>query len=224
MTHGRIATESDEYKKSRDELLEAEIALRGHIERVAALRRQLPLDTAVEDYVFHEGPADLGKDGPITEVRLSQLFTDPGKPLVMYQYMFGGAQKRPCPMCTMWVDGFNGVARHLRPNLNFAVIAQAGIGEFREWGRHRGWNGLRLVSSQGTAFKTVLQFEDSEQKQWPGLNVFMRSPDGSVKHFYSQCAEMTPVENRGIDLMSPVWNLLDLTPQGRGDWLAKLEY
>jgi len=53
MTHGRIATESDNYRKSRDELLEAEIALRGHIERVAALRRQLPLDTAVEDYVFH---------------------------------------------------------------------------------------------------------------------------------------------------------------------------
>jgi predicted dithiol-disulfide oxidoreductase (DUF899 family) len=32
------------------------------------------------------------------------------------------------------------------------------------------------------------------------------------------------VNERGIDLMSPVWNLLDLTPQGRGDWYAKLEY
>jgi predicted dithiol-disulfide oxidoreductase (DUF899 family) len=30
--------------------------------------------------------------------------------------------------------------------------------------------------------------------------------------------------NRGIDLLSPVWNVLDLTPEGRGDWNAKLEY
>lgn len=30
--------------------------------------------------------------------------------------------------------------------------------------------------------------------------------------------------NRGIDLLSPVWNILDLTPGGRGDWNAKLDY
>jgi hypothetical protein len=30
--------------------------------------------------------------------------------------------------------------------------------------------------------------------------------------------------NRGIDLLSPVRNIFDLTPEGRGDWSAKLEY
>ena len=29
---------------------------------------------------------------------------------------------------------------------------------------------------------------------------------------------------RGIDLLSPVWNLLDLTPKGRGDWEPSLAY
>jgi predicted dithiol-disulfide oxidoreductase (DUF899 family) len=30
--------------------------------------------------------------------------------------------------------------------------------------------------------------------------------------------------NRGLDLLSPVWNIFALTPEGRGDWNAKLDY
>lgn len=32
------------------------------------------------------------------------------------------------------------------------------------------------------------------------------------------------IDQRGIDLLSPVWNLLDLTPQGRDDWYPGLDY
>jgi predicted dithiol-disulfide oxidoreductase (DUF899 family) len=32
------------------------------------------------------------------------------------------------------------------------------------------------------------------------------------------------IQERGIDLLTPVYNLLDLTPEGRGDWYAELEY
>jgi len=35
---------------------------------------------------------------------------------------------------------------------------------------------------------------------------------------------MKPGELRGIDLMTPFWNILDLTPDGRGEWMPKLEY
>jgi hypothetical protein len=36
---------------------------------------------------------------------------------------------------------------------------------------------------------------------------------------------MTPDINRGIDLLSPVWNLFDLLPGGRGDdWYPKHRY
>ena len=225
MNPGRMQTESAGYRRLRDELLEAEIALKDQRERVAALRRKLPLDTEIQDYEFHEGPADLTRDGPLTMVRLSALFDDPRKPLVVYQYMFGGAQKRPCPSCTMWVDGFNGVADHLRQNMNFAIVAQAGIRDLREWGRERNWHGLRLASSHGSGFKSVLNFEDSEGTQRPGVSVFKRSDDGSVKHFYSASAQMTEeVKTRGIDLLSPVWNLLDITPEGRGQWEPKLTY
>jgi len=32
------------------------------------------------------------------------------------------------------------------------------------------------------------------------------------------------VDQRGLDLLNPVWHLLDLTPGGRGDWYAALSY
>jgi predicted dithiol-disulfide oxidoreductase (DUF899 family) len=47
---------------------------------------------------------------------------------------------------------------------------------------------------------------------------------GGMKHFYSSTAIMKNKINRGIDLLSPVWNIFDLTPEGRGDWNAKLNY
>jgi predicted dithiol-disulfide oxidoreductase (DUF899 family) len=28
----------------------------------------------------------------------------------------------------------------------------------------------------------------------------------------------------GIDLLCPTWHVLDLTPQGRGDWYSSLSY
>jgi len=107
----RLPNESEGYRKIRQELLEAEIALRERTVALAALRRELPLDTEIEDYVFERGPADLERDEPIEQVHLSELFTRPDKPLVVYHFMYGEAQTEPCPMCSIWLDGFNGILR-----------------------------------------------------------------------------------------------------------------
>ena len=57
------------------------------------------------------------------------------------------------------------------------------------------------------------------------ISVFTRDGNGIVYHFYTAHPRMSPeIKERGIDLMSPIWHLLDLTPQGRGNWYAKLEY
>jgi predicted dithiol-disulfide oxidoreductase (DUF899 family) len=32
------------------------------------------------------------------------------------------------------------------------------------------------------------------------------------------------IAERGIDLIAPVWQVLDLTPQGRDDWDPELTY
>ena len=224
MKYGNMAQESDRYRKARAELLEAEIALRDQRERVAELRRGLPPDTVVEDYLFHEGPGDIGRDGPVREVRLSELLAEPAKPLVLYQLMYGGAQKEPCPMCTMWIDGFNGIARHLLRQVNFAVTARATIDELRNLARSRGWKSLRFLSSARSSFKSDLHFEDPEGRQFPGLSVFTLGEDGSPRHFYSACAIMKDEEYRGLDLYTPAWNLLDLIPGGRGEWMPSVEY
>jgi predicted dithiol-disulfide oxidoreductase (DUF899 family) len=180
----------------------------------------------VQDYVFEEGPADLDAgDGPIQQVRLSQLFTGRDRPLVMYHLMFGKLQTSPCPMCTMWTDGFNGVAHHLAQNVDFAIAAAADVGALREHARHRGWRNLRLLSCAHSTFKYDLTSEDEAGEQDSTLSVFTRDANGTIRHFYSTHPRMGPdIGERGIDLLSPVWNMLDRTPQGRGDWYAELEY
>lgn len=58
---GPLESESEDYRKARAELLEAEIALWDHCERVAALRRKLPIETQVQDHVFQEGPRNSAR-------------------------------------------------------------------------------------------------------------------------------------------------------------------
>ncbi len=124
--HTRLQNESDAYLAKREELRLAEIESMKLRERVAELRRQLPQGAVVEDYAFVEGPADLDAgDTPVRTVRLSELFSAPDRALVIYHLMYGKRQTKACPMCTLWIDGFNGVAHHLAQNVDFAIVAAA---------------------------------------------------------------------------------------------------
>jgi predicted dithiol-disulfide oxidoreductase (DUF899 family) len=72
-----FAGESDDYRRRREELLAAEIALKDQVERVAEMRRAPP-GRRVPDYVFREGAPDLGLNDPadVADVALADLFTD----------------------------------------------------------------------------------------------------------------------------------------------------
>ena len=53
----------------------------------------------------------------------------------------------------------------------------------------------------------------------------MLDPEGRPRHFYSCHTRMADeIQQRGIELLSPVWHVLDLTPEGRGEWFAGLDY
>ncbi|MER6064601.1 DUF899 family protein [Streptomyces sp. NPDC001792] len=224
--HTRLPGESADYLAAREELRDAEIELMRHRERVAALRKALPQGAEVDDYVFLEGPADLDAgDTPVREVRLSELFTGPGRPLIVYQFMYGKRQTDPCPMCTLWIDGFNGVAHHVAQNADLVVLAAAEPPTLRRHARARGWSRLRLLSAGDSTFKYDLGSEDEDGAQDSTVSVFTRDADGTVRHFYSAHPRMSEdIDQRGIDLLNPVWHLLDLTPGGRGDWFAGLDY
>ena len=224
MLYGKLSSESGAYRRAREELLGAEVELMRQRERVAALRRKLPSGPKMEHYDFRE--VRFETDGSVrqTGTSLAALFADTGKPLVLYQFMLGGAQNEPCPMCTMWTDGFNGIAAHLQQRLNFAVVAQAGVDKITALAQKRGWRNLRLVSCEGSTFKRDTNFADDGGGQYPGISVFTLSADGSAHHFYSACAIMGEDIFRGLDLFTPVWNLLDLTPPGREDWMPGVSY
>ncbi len=218
--------EPAEYARRREELRQAEVELMHHREKVASLRRQLPVGAVVSDYEFLEGPRELADgDVPVTTVRLSELFTSPQRALVVQHVMYGKRQTSPCPMCTMWIDGLNGVVRHIGQNADFVVAAAADPATLRAHARDRGWDNVRLLSCGASTFQYDLGAEDEEGNQDSTVSVFTLDADGTPRHFYSCHPSMAEdIAERGIDLLSPVWHLLDLTPHGRGDWYAGLDY
>lgn len=214
-----LANESPDYRERRAELLEAERALRDQIERVAALRRALPADTAVEDQAFEEV-----REGVRAPVRLSELFETPHATLILMHFMYGKQQEKPCPMCTLWADGYDGIVPHLRQRAGFAVLVAGDPGAFAEYARSRGWRNLRIVGAAGSDLKCRLGFEDADGAQSPGVSVFRRGAGSRIVHTYSASASPLPGEFRGMDLLSPFWSFLDLTSEGRGDFLPKRSY
>jgi predicted dithiol-disulfide oxidoreductase (DUF899 family) len=212
--------ESDAYRAARDRLLDAEIELRRSIERVAAMRRGLPPGGAVpDDYVFE----DTGG-----EVRLSNLF-EPGKAtLAIYSFMYGPEAERPCPACTSIVDALDGSAVHVRQRINLAVVAKSPLERILAFAKEPAWHRLRLLSSARNSYNRDYFGETPEGAQMPMLNVFVKQ-DGVVRHFWGSELMNAPADpgqnERHVDSIWPLWNLLDLTPGGRGeDWQPSLSY
>jgi predicted dithiol-disulfide oxidoreductase (DUF899 family) len=218
--------EPADYAERREQLRQAEVDLMRRQEQVAALRRRLPAGTPVEDYEFLEGPRHLDEgDEPVTTVRLSELFSAPDRALVVQHVMYGKRQTSPCPMCTMWVDGLDAVVPHIEQQADYVVASAADPATLRAHARDRGWDHVRLLSCGDSTFQYDFCAEDEDGNQNSTFSVFTLEVDGSPRHFYSSHPQMADdVNERGIDLMSPVWNLLDLTPRGRGDWYAGLDY
>ena len=210
--------ESKQYRAARDKLLAAEIELRKQVETVAAQRRKLPAGGEVsEDYVF---------EGEKGAVRLSQLFEN-GNTLVVYNFMYGPKMPKACPMCTSMLDGLNGNAEHIAQRTNLAVVAKSPLPRILEHARGRGWSNLRLLSSEKNSYNRDYGGETADGTQMPILNVFRKN--AGIRHFYGtellHARTETGQDPRHIDMIWPLWNLLDFTPEGRGkDWYPKLQY
>lgn len=227
----RFPGETSDYRKARDELLEAEMALRREAESVARQRRALPPGgQPPEDYRFEEW--DAAACGT-RAVRLSELFTDGTDSLVLYSFMFnpdgsGQPLRVACPLCTSMMDGLDGGLAHIAQRISFAVVAKAPIERFAAHARTRGWRNARLLSSAGTTYNRDYRAEASDAEQRPMATVFTRR-DGMIRHFWSSELFLAPMEPgqapRHVDFMWPLWAVLDLSPGGRGtDWYPRLAY
>ena len=176
--HLTIPCESAEYRVARNKLLAEEMALRRQIESVAALRRALPAGgTVAQDYVFD------GDDGPLN---LSDLFKPGMDTLAIYSFMYGPERELPCTGCTHFLDGLDGMVKHITQRINLAVVAKSPLPRLLALARARGWRALPLLSTHGNSYDrdyfgdssglpdAVLQqqeFKAGEEWDMPMLNV-----------------------------------------------------
>ena len=216
----RFPRESTKYRAARNKLLRSEMKLRRQIEAVAAERRKLPLGGVVkDDYVFDSA------DGP---VRLSSLFEEGKDTLLVYSYVFGPQMAAPCVSCTSILDSLEGEAPHVVQRANLAVVARSPIDRILEFTRARGWRNLRLLSSAGNTYNRDYHGESDNGSQLPMMNVFVRRK-GRIYHTYATELMFAPSDRgqdgRHVDSFWPLWNIFDLTPEGRGtSWYPKLRY
>lgn len=117
--------ETPHYRAARDRLLDAETELRRQVERVARMRRKLPLGGALkEDYVFDAGAG--------RRVKLSELFHEGKDTLLIYSCMFGPKTAQPCPMCTSFLDSIEGAVDHFTQLANPAVVVKSLIARVKK--------------------------------------------------------------------------------------------
>ncbi|MEM1435735.1 MAG: DUF899 family protein [Pseudomonadota bacterium] len=205
--------ETAAYRAARNELLEAERALRRQLDEVATLRRALPDGGRVpEPYQFIEATGMPGQP-----LEIDALFARPEQSLVIYSYMFGDAAA-PCPMCTSFLDGLNAVAKQLLAHVNLAVVATASPLALHRWANERGWQSLSFFSDGDGQYSRDYLGTAPDGSLLPMLNVFRRSASGIRHHYGSELlfADPEPGQHpRHLDLLMPHWNLFDLIPEGR---------
>src|SRR5579862_1493873 len=179
----------------------AEAEVSEKIEALAKLRKQLPLEP-VKDYTFRA--ANGG------EVRLSELFGDKSDLIIIHN------MGRACIYCTLWADGFNGVAEHLADRAGFALVSPDSPEEQSQFAASRGWK-FKIVSGQGGTFAKDMGFEQEPGDYWPGVSTFVKDKEGNI--FRAASAGLGPG-----DLYCSVWHLYDLLPSGTNNWEPKYRY
>ena len=215
----RFRGESAEYHEARRALLAEEIAFRRHMTRLVEQRQAPPLGPVIEkDYRF--------KDANGEDVGLIDLFGDHDT-LVSYFWMYDPQRERPCPMCTAFLGALDVPSRDIAQRVAVAVIGRSPVSRQLAFARERGWRNLTFYQCIGDDFPRDYRGLSPDGDEWPALDVWIRR-DGRAHHFWA--SELGGTEDPGQDPRgapdpTPLWNILDLTPAGRGtDWYPKLSY
>ena len=204
-----------EWLAARKQLLAKEREFTHLRDELSRLRREMPWEKVEKKYGF---------EGPKGKQTLAYLFDGRGQ-LIIYHFMFGPGWKEGCPSCSYISDSFDGVIPHIRQrDTTLAVVSRATWPEIEAFQKRMGWR-FHWVSSFGTDFnydyqvtaqkdeqgKTYYNYERTQfpSDELPGLSVFSKR-DGEIYHSYSSYA-------RGLDILLPTYNLLDLTPKGRDE-------
>jgi len=212
----------DEWLTARKKLLAKEKQLTRQRDALGAERRELPWVRVEKNYVF---------EGPRGKETLADLFEGRSQ-LVVYHFMFAPDWEEGCRSCSFWADGFNAIGVHVNHrDVTMVAISRAPIEKLEAFKRRMGWNFKWLssgnndfnydyqVSFTPEALENEVEYNYAKQKtdtsDLPGVSVFYQDSEGNIFHTYS-------AYSRGIDILNPAYNYLDLVPKGRDE--AELEW
>jgi predicted dithiol-disulfide oxidoreductase (DUF899 family) len=206
-----------EWLTARKELLVKEKEFSRLRDELSRQRREMPWEKVEKKYEFE------GANGKET---LADLFNGRNQ-LIVYHFMFGPGWKEGCPSCSFLADSFDGATIHLaQRDTTFVAISRATLPEIDAFKKRMGWK-FKWVSSNGSDFNydyqvstgngekvdspvyynyALTQFPSDER---PGASMFFQK-GGDVFHTYSTYA-------RGLDILLPTYNWLDMTAKGRDE-------
>jgi predicted dithiol-disulfide oxidoreductase (DUF899 family) len=176
-------------------------------------------------------------EGPNGKVTLADIFEGSSQ-LIIYHFMLGPDDTEGCPSCSFVTDNFPSFRQHLHArNTTLALVSRAPLEKIEIFKKRMGWN-IPWYSSFGSDFNydfnatndaaiapVFSNWEDSNallkrgqvyftRGEQSAISVFVSGPQAEIYHTYS-------AYQRGIDRFLVTNQLLDLTPQGRGDNLPK---
>ena len=207
----------EEWLAASKYFLTKEKELTRHRDEISQLRRELPWEKVEKKYVFE------GTNGTET---LADLFEGRSQ-LIVYHFMFGPGWKEGCPSCSFLADAFDAIHPHItQRDTTFVVVSRATLPEIEAFKKRMGWK-FKWVSSNGSDFNYDYRVSFTPEQassgnpfynfgtipaygeEAPGASVFIRK-DGAIFHTYSSYA-------RGLDIMLPMYNWIDLTAKGRDE-------
>jgi predicted dithiol-disulfide oxidoreductase (DUF899 family) len=216
MTDHAIATE-DEWLTARRELLAEEKEFTRARDALAKKRRAMPWWKIEKDYRF-DGP-----EGP--NRALGDLFGGK-RQLIVWHFMFAPDWEKPCKSCSFWADGYNGVTMHLAArDTRLVVVSRAPREKLEATAKRMGWTfpwyssgesdfnyDFHVSFQPGDLMEGPVRYNfvpiETKSTDLPGVSAFIKEADGAVYRTYSAYA-------RGLDMLNPAYQLLDVTPLGR---------
>ena len=208
----------EEWIEKRRELLAREREFTRLRDELSEQRRAMPWVKVEKRYLF---------DGPNGSESLSDLFAGRSQ-LAVYHFMFPPDWDEGCPSCSFWADSYDGMQVHLNHrDVSFVVVSRAPYAKIAEFQQRMGWK-FKWLSSFHTDFNydfgasfTPQQLENGDrvynfgtlepgETDREGASVFYEDETGNIFHTYSTYA-------RGIDMLNPAYQWLDLMPKGRDE-------
>ncbi len=212
------AVDHESWLKARQELMQKEKEFTRLRDEITQQRQALPWELVEKNYHFETENCRQS---------LAELFGDCSQ-LIVYHFMFGPDWEAGCKHCSMFADGYDQTAIHLR-NRDVAMItvSRAPLDKLLAYKKRMGWE-INWASSENSDFNYDYQVSFTQEaldsgevyynyrktafpaSEAPGISVFFKDDDGKIYHTYSAYA-------RGLDMLIGTYNLLDLAPKGRDE-------